>query len=96
MDMMQTLNEKINQLKVMSNNIEGELNQDRNELGSIENAIQATQSERNRAGMALDQKVHAIQNLEALILQSDSAYNKMMQSIQTLEGSLNQALNEIP
>ena len=92
---MTTLNTKINQMKMLSNQIEGELVQDRNTLGQIENQIAMTQGERNRVKMSLDSKIYAIQNLEALVLQAENAYNKMMQSINTLEISLDQALNEM-
>ena len=94
-DLMTTLNTKINQMKMLSNQIEGELVQDRNTLGQIENQIAMTQGERNRVKMSLDSKIYAIQNLEALVLQAENAYNKMMQSINTLEISLDQALNEM-
>mmetsp|Transcript_10184 Transcript_10184/g.11433 ORF Transcript_10184/g.11433 Transcript_10184/m.11433 type:complete len:99 (-) Transcript_10184:31-327(-) len=94
-DLMTTLNTKINQMKMMSNHIEGELVQDRDILGQIENQISMTQSERNRVKMSLDSKLYAIQNLEALVMQAENAYNKMLQSINTLEVSLDQALNEM-
>ena len=94
-DLMTTLNTKINQMKMLSNQIEGDLVQDRNILSQIENQISMTQGERNRVKMSLDSKIYAIQNLEALVLQAENAYNKMMQSINTLEISLDQALNEM-